>query len=621
MIHSVSRHFEGKMSHPLIFIGINLCLAILILGAAELGQLLGLKGQALAVSVVWPATGIALAALLLFGYRTWPGIFLGNFAYNALNLYLNLISTIPGFTLGIFLVAFIISLGSLAQALMSAYIMRRYTTELYFYTVKDIFIFLIPATLMASVIASTIGVATLYFYKAVSGEMIPYLWAVFWLGDTMGVYIFTPLLVVWALQKPTLFFSKYGLEILIISITFIILSIFTFYLKYPLAHLFLPLSLWAAYRFRMPGATLAIFIISLPVITLHAFGYGFDDEIKIPVLGLLVSFLEVIVAASLLLAAVINEREDAWLLVQSQNKDLQQTVEMREEAIKEMQRALFIKKKLTDSLVLLTSGITSQLKEPLKHVDDFTKASNVCLSHLKELAQSKRGRIDQQSVNLMQENLKTLDGYLHNIKKFEDYSSHVLKAILEQSELISPSKIEVRPVNLNTLLETCLAEAATKAKIEYPEFNFLKKTDLSSSVDVVLALPESLTYAFTRLMEHAIHSLKIKKDKLRASFLPELELCTVNRVDNIEIVIKDNAALPVQQHFLGSFVDWEMNADTPKLTPTLALQSEEISSSLDLALAHDIIVHVHHGKIMMNFKEDESLEVKILFPKHYLETR
>ena len=28
-------------------------------------------------SAVWPCTGIALAALLIFGYRTWPAIFAG----------------------------------------------------------------------------------------------------------------------------------------------------------------------------------------------------------------------------------------------------------------------------------------------------------------------------------------------------------------------------------------------------------------------------------------------------------------------------------------------------------------------------------------------------------------
>src|SRR5438034_2933580 len=33
-------------------------------------------------SAVWPPTGIALAALLLFGLRLWPGIFIGAFLVN-----------------------------------------------------------------------------------------------------------------------------------------------------------------------------------------------------------------------------------------------------------------------------------------------------------------------------------------------------------------------------------------------------------------------------------------------------------------------------------------------------------------------------------------------------------
>src|SRR5213083_2801835 len=33
-------------------------------------------------SAVWPPAGIALAALLLLGYRTWPAIFVGAFLVN-----------------------------------------------------------------------------------------------------------------------------------------------------------------------------------------------------------------------------------------------------------------------------------------------------------------------------------------------------------------------------------------------------------------------------------------------------------------------------------------------------------------------------------------------------------
>src|SRR5262245_52631996 len=55
--------------------------AAVYVGAAKLGLTMALVAEQ--VTVVWPPTGIALAALLLFGYRIWPGIALGAFLANA----------------------------------------------------------------------------------------------------------------------------------------------------------------------------------------------------------------------------------------------------------------------------------------------------------------------------------------------------------------------------------------------------------------------------------------------------------------------------------------------------------------------------------------------------------
>lgn len=614
------RLFESMMQNTLFCWGINLALILIVFFNAELGQLLGLKEQSLAISVVWPATGFSLAAMLLFGYKTWPGIFLGNLAYNALNLYFN--ADAHTFS-GPLLTATTISLGSLGQAFLSTYIMRHYTSEGYFNTVKDIFIFLIPASLLTCLLASSIGVMALHIYGTLPLETMFYVWAIFWLGDTMGIYIFTPLLVVWLLTKPLFNYSRYKWEILLIIISFLTLSLLTFYEDYPFEHLFLPLSLWATYRFRMHGATMSIFLISLTAITLTSLGFGlYGHNIYPNSLGVLVSFLEIIVVASLILAAVINEREEAWHLIQNQNQDLKETIAMREETLKEMQSALFIKKKLIDSLSQLTAGITKQLREPLKHISDFVKASNVCLSHLQQIAIPKKAGVDRELNLLLNENLKTLEGYLLNIAKFEVYSDRVVKAILEQSILVAPTTIEVKLVNLNTLINSCLQHSTAKERQQNPSFNFIKNIEFSTSINEVLALPDSLTYAFTRLIDHAIRSLKIKKEKLRASFVPKLEIRTINHPDNIEIVINENAAaLPLYRHIFGSFFEEGTEADVPKLTPTFIVEDPEARFYLDLALAHDILVHVHNGSIDVNFKEDEYMEIVILFPKHYLKTQ
>lgn len=80
---------EQKMKDPAFRWFANIFLIFIIYYTAELSRLLGNEGTPLAISIAWPATGFSLAALLLFGYRLWPGIFLGNFCYNLLYLYLH----------------------------------------------------------------------------------------------------------------------------------------------------------------------------------------------------------------------------------------------------------------------------------------------------------------------------------------------------------------------------------------------------------------------------------------------------------------------------------------------------------------------------------------------------
>src|SRR5207302_5332386 len=63
-----------------------------IVGLAILYVLAGKLGLSLAVvnsstTAVWPPTGIAIAALLLFGVRLWPGVLLGAFLVNLSTTY------------------------------------------------------------------------------------------------------------------------------------------------------------------------------------------------------------------------------------------------------------------------------------------------------------------------------------------------------------------------------------------------------------------------------------------------------------------------------------------------------------------------------------------------------
>src|SRR5262245_32532261 len=62
------------------YVAAMIVLAAVYFAAAKLG--LSLAFDAEQVTAIWPPTGIALAAVLLLGYRAWPGIFVGAFLAN-----------------------------------------------------------------------------------------------------------------------------------------------------------------------------------------------------------------------------------------------------------------------------------------------------------------------------------------------------------------------------------------------------------------------------------------------------------------------------------------------------------------------------------------------------------
>src|SRR4029450_12885230 len=98
-----SRRFSGL---PLIGI-----LAVIYFIAGKLGLMLA--SLPASASPVWPPAGIALAGLLLPGYRAWPGIFIGAFLVNVT-------------TAGNVSMSFAIATGNTLEALVGAWLVNRF---------------------------------------------------------------------------------------------------------------------------------------------------------------------------------------------------------------------------------------------------------------------------------------------------------------------------------------------------------------------------------------------------------------------------------------------------------------------------------------------------------------
>ncbi len=74
-------------------------------------------------SPVWPPAGIGLAAVLLLGYRVWPGILLGVFIANIMVFIDNQAGIAP---ITIFLTSLCIAGGSTLEPLAGAFLFRRF---------------------------------------------------------------------------------------------------------------------------------------------------------------------------------------------------------------------------------------------------------------------------------------------------------------------------------------------------------------------------------------------------------------------------------------------------------------------------------------------------------------
>jgi signal transduction histidine kinase len=169
-------------------------LHVLFLAAAYVFS--GWLGSLLAVppgyaTAVFPAAGVALAALLLYGAPLAPGVWLGSFAMNLAIGYQgsgHVTTTTAG-------LAATIALGSTAQALAGVWLIRR---TIGFPNLldreKDIGLFLLLGGPLSCLISATTGVTSLHLYGVIATDQYLYNWVVWWVGDAIGVVVTTPLL-------------------------------------------------------------------------------------------------------------------------------------------------------------------------------------------------------------------------------------------------------------------------------------------------------------------------------------------------------------------------------------------------------------------------------------------
>jgi integral membrane sensor domain MASE1/serine phosphatase RsbU (regulator of sigma subunit) len=270
-------------------------LAAVYYGAAKLG--LSLAFTTPSVTAVWPPTGIALAAVLLLGYRMWPGIALGAFLANAW-------TDVPLYTtLGI-------TAGNTLEALTGAFLLNRLaefrpTLE----RLRDVIALFVLGGVISTMVSATIGTTSVLIGDEIMASDFGVTWRTWWLGDMCGDLVVGTALLVMISHWPYRGIPGGRVEALALGALVGGTTALVFTTDVPLTFILIPPLVLVALRLEQPGAVLGCLLVASIAIPLTESDHGpFAGESPDDRLLLAQGVTGIASLTSLILAAVISER-------------------------------------------------------------------------------------------------------------------------------------------------------------------------------------------------------------------------------------------------------------------------------------------------------------------------
>ena len=262
-------------------------------------------------STFWPASGLAVAVLLLAPTRRW-GWFLAALAASGLAS-----SAVVGRSPWL---AVPFTAGDVAEAALAAWLLRRAlrTDRLDPTRVRHVLALLVLGAGLAAAAASVPGTAALAWRHGAGGLPVEVTWRFYWSGDALGILLVTPfVLAMAALERGAWRWTLPRLaEALLLAALLVVVAGLVFGagrgLRLERSYLLLPVLGWAAFRFGTAGASTAgLAAACLSAWATAAGGAGAATATAQDATFEVQSLLGLTGAAALVLAASLQERAQA----------------------------------------------------------------------------------------------------------------------------------------------------------------------------------------------------------------------------------------------------------------------------------------------------------------------
>jgi len=277
------------------------------------------------VTLIWAPSGIALAALLVFGYRMAWGVALGAFLANAW-------TGIP------LLAAAGIACGNTLEALIGAFLLLRMA---HFHREldrrRDVLALVVLGATLNTLVSALAGVATLRLSGLIDMEQTAEVILTWWLGDMLGILVVAPPLLLSlsasrASLSPLKIAEAIGLVTALAGVSYATFGAPGAALQgyYPASLAVFPFIIWGALRFGQWGASLVTLFVSVLAIWGTSQGTGpFATGEPVDSLVRWCAFAIVVAVTGLLLAASVAEQLRAQSELKKSHDELERRVDER----------------------------------------------------------------------------------------------------------------------------------------------------------------------------------------------------------------------------------------------------------------------------------------------------